>query len=277
MNKTNNVVASTPDTSTLVRAKFGPGMLLQHEDLEQLNLYTRDLSRLLFRSFFGCGVICGLNVGVPEVDNCNKVSVPVGAGLALDCLGDPVHVPKNQCLVIDKDCYPDLPPQLWVVLCRTTKNCAPRTSMCADDDKTTSCTRERDMFEIRVVRERPDCACGCAEPSTATYSALDGSAKQEGSNDSCLCADPELDCHVDHYAGRCGCNCGDGSDCGCNCILLARLDKVATEAKWTVDHRVRRFIRPVLMRDPQVAIEEQVRQGKNKLGRQGRRQSGQGR
>ena len=39
--------------STLVRTKFGPGMLLQHEDLEQLNSYTRDLSRLMFRSFLG--------------------------------------------------------------------------------------------------------------------------------------------------------------------------------------------------------------------------------
>ena len=35
--------------STIKRAIFGPGMLLQHEDLEQLNLYTRDLSRLLGR------------------------------------------------------------------------------------------------------------------------------------------------------------------------------------------------------------------------------------
>jgi hypothetical protein len=265
MSKNSVTIQKQPGTSTLVRPKFGPGMLLQHEDLGALNDYTRELSRLMFRSLFGCGVICGLVVNA-DVDNCNKVFVTVGAGLALDCSGDPVYVPKDQRFVLDENCFPDLPDKLWVVLCGTTKNCAPRTSMCTDDDdKSTSvCTRERDMFEIRVVSARPTCACGCAEPSTATgdptYIAPKGSAEQQGSNDPCLCADPTLDCHADHYAGKCGCSCGDGSDCGCECILLARLEKsVNSEKPWTVDHGVRRFIRPVLMRDPQVEMEELVR------------------
>src|SRR5262245_66108854 len=99
MNKTNNIVASRKDTSTLTKAKFGPGMLLQHEDLEQLNTYTRDLSRLLFRSFFGCGVVCGLVVTPPAEKN---REVMVGAGLALNCSGDPVYVPTDQHFVLDK-------------------------------------------------------------------------------------------------------------------------------------------------------------------------------
>jgi hypothetical protein len=254
MNKTNTVVASTRDTSTLVRAKFGPGMLLQHEDLEQLNVYTRELSRLLFRSLFGCGVICGLVVRA-KVDSCNKVTVTVGAGLALDCAGDPVYVPKDKRFAIDENCYPDLPKELWVVLCGTTKNCALRTSMCTDDDDTATsvCTRERDMFEIRVVSVRPTCVCGCAEPKEQP--------KTEEGKDPCLCADPTLDCHADHYAGRCGCSCGDGSNFDCQCILLAQLIKNEDDKEhpWHVDHRVRRFIRPVLMRDPQVEIEELAR------------------
>ena len=40
-------VVSKPGLSTLVRPKFGPGMLLQHEDLESLNTYTRELNRLI--------------------------------------------------------------------------------------------------------------------------------------------------------------------------------------------------------------------------------------
>jgi hypothetical protein len=62
MSKTNNQFGCAAGTSTLTRATFSPGMLLQHADLEQLNSYTRDLSRLLFKSLFGCGVICGLKV-----------------------------------------------------------------------------------------------------------------------------------------------------------------------------------------------------------------------
>jgi len=248
MSKGNGTIASVKETSTLVRPMFGPGMLLQHEDLEQLNVYTRELSRLIFRSLFGCGVVCGLVVKTEEA--CGKVYVSVGAGLALDCSGDPVYVPKDQRLSIDENCDPNIKGPLWVVLCGATKHCAPRTSMCAsdDDEATSACTRERDMFEIRVVRDRPKCACGCGDPK--------GSSEAATGEDHCLCVDPTLKCYEDHYAGKCGCNCGDGSNCDCECILLARLDKAETESKWTVDHRVRRFIRPVLMRDPQVEDEE---------------------
>src|SRR5690349_3732411 len=114
MSKNNVTIHKQVGTSTLVRPKFGPGMLLQHEDLGALNDYTRELSRLMFRSLFGYGVVCGLVVNA-EVDNCNKVSVTVGAGLALDCSGDPVYVPGDQRFVLDDKCYPDLPGTLWVV------------------------------------------------------------------------------------------------------------------------------------------------------------------
>ena len=55
---------------------------------------------------------------------------------------------------------------LWVVLCGTEKCCAPRTSVCAsDEDESPSvCTRERDGYEIRIVRNRPHCVCSCPEP-----------------------------------------------------------------------------------------------------------------
>jgi hypothetical protein len=55
MNNSNVTIPGIKGTSKLVRPRFGPGMLLQHEDLELLNTYTRDLSRLLFGSLFGWG------------------------------------------------------------------------------------------------------------------------------------------------------------------------------------------------------------------------------
>src|SRR6478735_7799404 len=98
------VLKSQKGPSTIKRAKFGPGMLLQHEDLEQLNTYTRDLSRLLFRSFFGCGVVCGLTVRAQ--DNCGKTSVTVDAGVALNCLGDPIYVPNPVTFDATDGCDP---------------------------------------------------------------------------------------------------------------------------------------------------------------------------
>ena len=108
--------------SNLSRAKFGPGMLLQHEDLEQLGDYTRELNRLMFRSLFGCGVVCGLVVEKPKPE-CNHLKVTVGCGLALDCCGDPIHVPTSQIIPVQKDCDMVKGP-LWVVLCGTRKSCA---------------------------------------------------------------------------------------------------------------------------------------------------------
>ena len=267
MNKSNVTIPGIKGTSKLVRPRFGPGMLLQHEDLELLNSYTRDLSRLLFGSLFGCGVICGLVVKVG--DKCGKVQITVGAGVALACSGDPIHVPSDQTFSLSDDCPPEISSPLWVVLCATSKCCAPRPSLCeSDDDESKSeCTRERDGFEIRVLPQRPTCVCGCPEPEppeeTANPPVEGGPATgnttltQVPGRTDCKCVDPTLPCYQDHYAGLCGCNCDDCSDCDCKCILLARVYREdGEEVKWLADHSVRRFIRPVLMRDPQVEIEK---------------------
>lgn len=257
MNAKTPVIGQTKGLSKLARAKFGPGMLLQHDDLEQLNLYTRELSRLMFRSFFGCGVVCGLVVD--SKFECGKLYVTVAAGLALDCRGDPIHVPQKQRILVDENCDLKISGPLWVVLCGTEKCCAPRTSMCAsDDDESTSvCTRERDGFEIRVVRDRPGSVCGCMEPENGQRAASLAKDANLLLDTECRCVNPELQCYIDHYDGKCGCNCVDCSDCDCDCILLACLSKDCDEGtKWTVDHSVRRFVRPVLMLDPQVKIEK---------------------
>ena len=259
MNTNNQPLDEIKGTSTLVRAKFGPGMLLKHDDLEQLNIYTRELNRLMFRSLFGCGVVCGL---VVKVDfDCGEVQVSVASGLALDCQGDPIYLPKQQKLHFDPTLAVDS--KAWVVLCRTEKCCSPRTSVCAsDEDESQSvCTREREGFAIRVMRERPPCMCGCAEPGKDNPS-------QAMSDDGCWCVNPQHPCYEKHYQGVCDCECGECASCDCNCVLLARLESVPTsdrkDPEWAVDHRVRRFVRPVLMRDPVVYDEEQARKEKEK-------------
>jgi hypothetical protein len=267
---TSSVVLKTQKGPSMIkRAKFGPGMLLQSEDLEQLNLYTRDLSRLLFRSFFGCGVVCGLTVGA--TDNCGKTVVTVGSGVALNCLGDPIYVPKDVRFEATDGCDPDnpTPNPLWVWLCSCPKCCAPRTPSCGcdDGDGTPACTREVDWYEIHLGTEKPECACGCELPKpkdtppqdqpapaaeVVAGEALAPAAAQPAPNapanppaDPCQCADPKSDCYKDHYNGVCGCKCDDS-----NCVVLALLKYDADDETWTPDYRVRRFIRPVLMRDP---------------------------
>ena len=52
-------------------------MLLEDEDLNAGVSYTRDLTRILFKSLFGCGVICGLVVGAKRTCNGGKLEITV--------------------------------------------------------------------------------------------------------------------------------------------------------------------------------------------------------
>jgi len=276
MNKQNVTVASHKEKSTLVRPKFGPGMLLQHEDLDLMTAYAQKLSRLMFSSLFGCGVICGLVVRTKS--DCGRIDVIVEEGVGLDCSGYPIYVPKDQRFALDDKCDPNLHGPLWVVLCGTVTCCAPRTSLCAsdDDEATAVCSRERDGFELRVVSERPKCICECTYYQELKE--LKDGVKLLLKSD-CKCVNPDLPCYEAHYQGKCGCNCDECSDRECKCIVLARIDEKTEMDKkleqaenqgdknqadpanpWKVDHSVRRFIRPVLMRDPQVEYEEKKRE-----------------
>ena len=163
-----NIVELVRNKSTLVRPRFSPGLLLRDDDLRQGVDYTRDLSRLLFRSFFGCGVVCGLVVEPKLV--CGKLIVTVNEGIALDGRGDPIYVPGATEVKIDPTCGAQIPPKMWVVLCRTEQCCAPRAAVCGcdDEDAASVCTREQDGFEIKLVKEKPKAAavrarnCRCA-------------------------------------------------------------------------------------------------------------------
>jgi hypothetical protein len=254
---------------------FSPGGLLQADDLTGIGEYFKKRERLMFRTLFGCGVMCGLVVR-PHEDECKKLHIGIDCGVALDCCGDPVEVPKAEELVIDLcDVKTDGP--LWIVMRRIEKCCAPRTAVCAEDDEEAPsvCTRLREGYEITVLDTKPKCACICEpleppkEPAANVKIETGAGAHKVYVNEHkplpirgvatpCLCVDPKIDCYRKHYLGEC---CCDSSDC-CDCewIVLAQVQKNTNpdpkEPAWLADHRYRRFVRPVLMRDPQVWKEQ---------------------
>jgi hypothetical protein len=241
-------------------------MLLKHEDMELLNSYTRDLSRLMFRSLFGCGVVCGLVVDTKK--ECGKLIVTVGSGVAIACSGDPIWVPRDESIPANDECEKEDDKELWIVLCGTAKCCAPRTATCSsgDDELSSVCTREILGYELRVMNKRPKCVCDCQAKDTSTFevsrdkqnpapsSEFEVEVEDETKVDRCLCADPTLPCYEKHYAGECVCSCSQCSDCDCDCVLLARL-ALDADGKWQRYHNVRRFVRPVLMRDPRPELD----------------------
>src|SRR5882724_9908975 len=96
------VMKSPPQASDLGFPLFSPGQMLQHDDLTALADYTRQMTRLMLRSLFGCGVVCGLCV--KALHACNKLTVTIDPGVALSCCGDPVQVLKPVCITVDPDC-----------------------------------------------------------------------------------------------------------------------------------------------------------------------------
>ncbi|MDM0085097.1 hypothetical protein QTI17_31375 [Variovorax sp. J31P179] len=263
--------------SSLIRPHFTEGLLLQDDDLTAGVTYTRALSRMMFRTLFGCGVLCGLEVKPPKLE-CGKLKIDVDKGLALDCLGDPVELPKSVTIEIDV-CKVAVGNELWIALKQKEKCCAPRTAVCTpdEDDPPSVCTRERDQYELCVFSNRPPCSCGCAAltPPAATGESTPITKKSGAKataapatpptsteptketwplpNTPCLCNQRTATgaCYDKHYLGECPCDC-----CECEWIVLA---KASTDGNiWKVDHSVRRFVRPVLMSDP---LLREVRQG----------------
>lgn len=146
-----NKCTSVTGTSGIVRPRFGPGMLLQHDDLELIVEYSTSLYRLVFRSLLGSGVICGLEVALSP-------SMPpvltVQPGIALDGEGYPIYVPSEQSIRID-------PCDTWtkagvVVLRRQPKACANRLVTCSSGSETTLPTREIEGFELGFISSTPE-------------------------------------------------------------------------------------------------------------------------
>jgi hypothetical protein len=256
---------------SLSRPRFKPGLLLEDEDLTAGVDYARNMMRLMFRSLFGCGVVCGLEVEAKLICQGRKVWVRVHKGVALDGRGNLIEVPAAQTIEYDWDCKPPGWP-IWVTLCYAEKCCRPKDVSCSiDGDASVVHTRSLDGFEIRLYDKRPQCACSCqapAAPATATEVACcdddwvaaaaiapaptvtptttptgtrapapEGKRAGSGTpSTNCACYEKQLT-----DPAPCGC---DGE---CECVVIALLDKPKTDHPDvpTSDPTVRRFIRPV--------------------------------
>jgi hypothetical protein len=253
---------------TLERPRYSPGLILVDSDLTTAVNYTRDLNRLLFRSLFGCGVICGLDVTV-KVD-CDLV-VTVNPGLALDGCGDPIHLTGQLPIKLGKragvlvDCGSEELPKhrdFWVIACSREKNCAPRSLVCDDEcDGGTQTTRTRSGVEISVSFEPPQCGCSSGifgdKPNGDELAKL--AAKMRDMQKGRLAAKPTDDTteprrHDPDISADCppDCGCGTACSCGC-CVVLAWVHwfEDEKEPRWRPLHQgVRRFVRPALTPDP---------------------------
>lgn len=255
-------VPTTCGLSSLQRPQFSPGQLLDDDDLNAGVTYTREFTRLLFRSLFGCGVICGLQVKPQWICDKTKWSITVTKGLALDCMGNPIEVPADTTMNYGPDCQA-LPPSLWVTACYIEKCCRPKDVTCSqDDDAQPKPTRVRSGYEIRLYDTFPKCACHCpTKDDTATPSTANGCCgqTQEAPTPAVAPTTQPLptpavsicDCFKPHFEGDCECGCN------CSCVILGKITvpdtmpdgktKIAPENQVpTWDASLVRRIRPIL-------------------------------
>jgi len=132
MNTQDQLLSKQCGTSSLLRPQFSPGLLLEDDDLNTSVSYTRELTKLMFRSLFGCGVICGLEVSGTQ-PCAGKLDISVAKGLALDCMGNPIELQSAVSVEYAPDCG-DLQLPIWVVVCYKEKNCRPKDVACSQDD-----------------------------------------------------------------------------------------------------------------------------------------------
>jgi hypothetical protein len=270
-------------TATLERPYYSPGLLLEDDDLTAAVAYTRNMTRLMFRSLFGCGVICGFDLTARLTCNRTRVDVTIPKGVALDCMGDPIEIPKPITVSWDFDCDP-VPEWIWVTVCYRETCCRPKDTSCAAGDEGQKVqTRVKDGYEVRLYSSQPKCVCSCEAPpeddkkrpgaccddeptsppaSVASPPLSNPGAVNPGRKttdgaaaDTKLKIPAECDCYASHFEGKCDC---DG-DCCCPCVLIGKVhttegpgaeplgDKVDEPADLLVDRTWVRWIRPVLV------------------------------
>lgn len=126
--------------------RFSDGMIVTAEDLGAAQRYPVSLLRTVLRAYFGCGVICGLDLVLRDKA---PWQVTVTPGVAVDCAGLPLEL----CVPIDLDLsreacsYQSIPPIVHILIRRAT----------SDEPADTPCGCHSDLddnrFECRRTRE----------------------------------------------------------------------------------------------------------------------------
>ena len=121
------------------RVRYVDGQILSAADFQAEQQYLLDRHRLHNLSCHGLGVISGLKVSVSTDGSADdSVTVHVSPGLAIDCLGDELHVPQPFVQVLqppDEDVY------VCVLMTETATDFVPRIGAGADDEHGTEATR----------------------------------------------------------------------------------------------------------------------------------------
>ena len=232
-------VIASPSLET---TKFKDGMVITANDLDTAMRYPLAVFQTLIRAYFGCGVVCGLELEIkkapPSKDYNDKnkppVAVRIGRGTALGCDGFPIELcaPVTLPLTLDPCC--DDPPQcVCIAIRRITSDEAPRDDCgCSKDTDAPryQCTRVKDHVEIKAFAcdDLPEGICARPEPKTSIPAGATGPAGAVVEDRH------EIDC-------KCLTTCSDCDCCGPSWVLLGCVDLKTSK----VDPGRRKYVKPI--------------------------------
>jgi hypothetical protein len=158
--KTKERTAELPEKvkpTTIASVKFRDGMIVTADDLDAAMRYPASLLHTVLRSYFGCGVVCGLGLRVKKpVDKRPSWVVCVDPGLAIDCEGYPIEL----CASVELDLSPEAcacepPPEHVCIAVRrvTSEEASQDACSCDVDAPHFDCRRIRDHVVVKAFSE----------------------------------------------------------------------------------------------------------------------------
>ena len=238
----------SPIKTSLVSPIFADGRVVSAEDLHLAMSYPLDVFRVMMRAFFGCGIVCGLELDrdsrLDKLQEDDRVThtIRILPGVALDCHGHPIQL----CRPLSVDLSPDPcdcgegPKRLCLAIKRTASEEQPRADDpcgCPTEPSRYACTRLQERVEIKLFDpdDPPSNLCWHAPGPGRTPGCCD---EQEGDDEPPL-VDPDRDttCTCLKTCGPCEC-CGD-SWVYLGCVEIGEKEVTPSGLRW------RRYVKPI--------------------------------
>ena len=145
----------TTKPTSIEAVKFHDGMIVTADDLDAAMRYPTSLLLTVFRAFFGCGVVCGLELR-PKQTGGGWV-LCVDRGVAVDGRGYPIEL----CAPVELDlspepcgCEPPANQEVCIAVRRTTSDEAAHDACTCDlDEPRFDCRRVRDHVMVKAFTE----------------------------------------------------------------------------------------------------------------------------
>jgi hypothetical protein len=207
---------------------FSDGMIVRADDLETAMQYPIALFQTLIRAYFGCGVVCGLEVHMlPRDSDKPTFWLQLEPGVALDCGGHPLSIcePVKIDLTPDPCACEDQPQCLYLAIRRDSASESPsrEADPTSEDPKPRfEFRRRRELVHVKVFKKLPQSLCARPKPEPPQE------AQNRLDTDECAC-----------LKGCAGCDCADA-----DWVLLARIE--LDECGVTrIDRSRRKYVKPI--------------------------------